>query len=208
MGKSATGVSSDVTAAETSNSNALTAIAQQQNQNSQTLFNESNPGFQTAENQYATLASGNPYAISRAVAPQVQQISQATAGAKQNIMNNAPAGGEKAIALESADVAQGAKVGDVSTGAIGGSFNALAQLAGQGTGESNASANTAISGLGTSNSGFGQIGQQQIQQQQLQAQQKGQSLSAFGGLGGDVAGMIGDTATAGGATGLAALFAM
>jgi hypothetical protein len=208
MGKSATGVSPAVSSAEVSNSNALTAIAQQQNQNSQTLFNESNPGFVTAENQYQTLASGDPYAISRAVAPQVQQISQATAGAKQNIMNNAPAGGEKALALESADVAQGAKVGDVSTGAIGGSFNALAQLAGQGTSESNASANTAISGLGTSTSGFGQIGQQQIEQQQLQAQQKGQSLGAFSSLGGDISGMIGDTTSVSGATGLAALFGM
>jgi hypothetical protein len=123
-------------------------------------------------------------------------------------MNNAPAGGEKALALESADVAQGAKVGDVSTGAIGGSFNALAQLAGQGTSESNASANTAISGLGTSTSGFGQIGQQQIEQQQLQAQQKGQSLGAFSSLGGDISGMIGDTTSVSGATGLAALFGM
>jgi hypothetical protein len=206
MGKSATGVSSAVSSAETNNSNALTAIAQQQNQNSQTLFNESNPGFVTAENHYQTLASGDPYAIATAISPATQQIAKSTAGAKQNIMNNAPAGGEKALALENADVAQGEAVGKAATGAYEGSFNALGQLAGQGTSESNAAANTAISGLGASNSGYGQIGNQQLEQQQLQAQQKGQSLGALGGLGGDISGLIGDTTSASGATGLAALF--
>jgi hypothetical protein len=182
-----------------SNSNALTAIAQQQQNQSSQLFNESNPGFVTAENFNQTLASGDPYAISRAISPATQQIATATAGAKQNIMNNAPAGGEKALALESADVAQGAQVGSAATGSYLNSFSALSQLAGQGTSEGNASANTAISGLGASNTGFGQIGQQQIQQQQLQAQQKGQSLSAFSSLGNDAASAYGSYA------GLAAL---
>jgi hypothetical protein len=178
---------------------------QQQQQSSQ-LFNESNPGFQQSENYNQTLASGDPYAISRAISPATQQIAKATAGAKQNIMNNAPASGATALALESADVAQGAQVGSAATGSYLNSFSALSQLAGQGTAEGISSAGAAISGLGTANQGWGQVGQQQIEGQQLAAQQKGQSLGAFGSLGGDIAGMIGDTTTAGGATGLAALF--
>ena len=97
------------------NSNALTKIAQQQEGNAQTLFSESNPGFQQAEQFNQTLASGDPYAISRAISPATQQISEATAGAKQNIMNNAPSGGEKTLALENADVSQGAQVGKAAT---------------------------------------------------------------------------------------------
>ena len=196
MGKQNTGVSPAVQNAEIQNSDALTKIAQQQNLQSQQLFNESNPGFVQAEQQYATLASGDPYAIARTVAPQTQQIAKATAGAKQNIMNNAPAGGEKALALENADVAQGAQVGNVSSGAVAGSFNALAQLAGQGTSEGISSAGAAISGLGASNQGFGQVGQQQIEAQQLQAQQKGQTLGAIGSLGGDFATYLGDASIA------------
>jgi hypothetical protein len=179
VGKSS-GLSSSVQQQEADNSSALVAIAQQQNQNANTLFNESNPGFVAAENQYQTLASGDPYAIARAVAPQAQQISAATAGAKQNIMNTAPSGGEKNLALEQADVAQGAKIGDITSGAVTGSYNALAQLAGQGTGESISSASTAISGYNSANQGLGQLGSQQIQQ-------KGAQLGALTSLGSDAA---------------------
>src|SRR6202034_1933091 len=109
--------SPQVQSAEVSNSDALTNIALQQNANSQQLFSEANPGFQTAENFYGAIGSGSPYAISTAAAPAVQQISQATAGAKQNILNTAPAGGEKHLALEQADLSQGAPVGGVTSGA-------------------------------------------------------------------------------------------
>ncbi len=165
---------------ELQNSDALVSIAQQQAANSQTLFNEANPGFQSAENFYGTLASGDPYAIARAVAPQTQQIATATAGAKQNIMNNAPSGGEKNLALEQADVSQGAQVGQVSSGAVSNSYNALASLAVQGTGESISGAGNAISGFNSANQGLGQLGN-------LQIQQKGAQLGALTSLGGDAA---------------------
>ena len=110
MGKSS-GLSSSVTGGIQQDASALTALAQQQGANANTLFNLTEPGMATAENFYQVLASGDPTAIARAIAPATQQISQATAGAKQNIMTNAPAGGEKNLALEQADVSQGAQVG-------------------------------------------------------------------------------------------------
>jgi hypothetical protein len=178
-------LSPSVEAGELANSTALTQIAQQQSANSQTLFNESNPGFQTAENFYGALATGSPSAISTAISPAVQQISQATTGAKQNIMNNAPAGGEKNLALEQADVSQGAEVGKAATGSFLGSFNALASLAGQGTGESISSAGTAISGYSSANQGLDALGQQQIAQ-------KGAQLGALTSLA-DTAGTFAGT---------------
>jgi hypothetical protein len=179
MGKSS-GLSPQVESSIQANDTALTQIAQQSANQSSQLFQESNPGFQTAESQYQTLASGNPYAIAKAVAPQVQQIAQSTAGAKANIMNNAPSGGEKNLALEQADVSQGAEVGKVSSGAVSGAYNALASLAGQGTGESIGAAGTGISGFNSANQGLGQLGN-------LQIQQKGAQLGALTSLGGDAA---------------------
>jgi hypothetical protein len=179
LGKSS-GLSSSVTAGEQQNSDALVQIAQQQAGNSQTLFNEANPGFNQAENFYSSIASGSPYAISKAISPAVQQIAQSTAGAKQNIMQNAPSGGEKNLALEQADVSQGAQVGQAATGSFLNSFNALASLAGQGTGESISAAGTGISGYNSANQGLGQLGQ-------LQIQQKGAQLGALTSLGSDAA---------------------
>jgi hypothetical protein len=202
VGKSNAGLTPTVTSGLQQNEDALVSIAQSQNQNSQTLFNEANPGFQSAENFYGTLASGDPYAIARAVAPQTQQIAQATAGAKQNIMNNAPSGGEKNLALEQADVSQGAQVGQVSSGAVSGSYNALASLAGQGTGESISAAGTGISGLNSANSALTSLGGLQMQQYQVQQQAKGQQLGALSSLGGDI------FSAAGSAGSLGALFAL
>jgi hypothetical protein len=179
VGKSS-GLSPAVQQGELANSTALTQIAQQQAANSQQLFNLTEPGLASAENFYGNISTGDPYAIARAIAPATQQIATATAGAKQNIMQNAPAGGEKALALEQADVSQGAQVGQAATGSYLNSFNALAQLAGQGVGESISAAGTGISGFSSANQGLGQLGQ-------LQIQQKGAQLGALTSLGGDVA---------------------
>jgi hypothetical protein len=180
MGKGSSGLSDSVQQGELANSTALTQIAQQQNTRANQLFQESNPGFQQAEQFYGSLSTGDPYAISRAISPATQQIAQSTAGAKQNIMNSAPAGGEKNLALEQADVSQGAEVGKAATGSYLNSFNALASLAGQGTGESISSAGTAISGYNSANQGLNALGQQQIQQ-------KGAQLGALTSLGSDAA---------------------
>lgn len=173
------GVSDQVQQGQLANSNALTALATQQGDNSQKLFNASYPGFGQAENFYQTLSTGDPYAIARATAPATQQIDLATAGAKQNIMNNSPAGGEKNLALEQADVNQGAQVGGNASQGYLGSFNQLAQLAGAGIGAGNAAAGTAISGYGSANTGYNNIYTQQ-------QQQKGAGLGLAGSLAGSL----------------------
>lgn len=180
-----TGVSSSVSQGELANETALTQIAAQQAQNGQSLYNLTEPGLAQSENFYSTIASGDPYAIARAISPETQQINAATTGAITNIQNNAPSGGEKNLAIENAKVAQGAQVGQASTGAFTGSFNALGQLAGQGVGESISAAGTGISGLGYANEALGQLGSQQLQGQNLALQQKGQTLGAVSSLAGD-----------------------
>lgn len=167
-------------ASESANATALTGIAQQNQANSQSLFNASFPGFQQAENHAMDIASGDPGAIAGAIAPAAQQITQATNQAKANIMRTGPAGGEKNLALENADVNQGAQIGNAAAGSYLGSFNNLAGLAGQGVGESSNAANTAVSGYNSSNQGLGTLGNQQIQQ-------KGAQLGALTSLGSDAA---------------------
>lgn len=195
MGGSSKGGGSESTpalqSAEVANTQALTALATQSQQQGEQLFNTTFPGLQTAENAAATLASGDPSAIARLIAPATQQITQATAGAKQNILNNAPSGGEKNLALESADVSQGAQVGSLASQGYNNSFNSLAQLAGQGVSQGQGATGLAISGLNASNQGLGNVVQQNIQE-------KGASLGAITGLG--------STAASGLAYGLTAAF--
>lgn len=183
MGKSQ-GLSPEVEAGQLQNSQALVKIAQEQAAHGTQLFNLTEPGLASAENFYSTLSTGDPYAIARAIAPATQQITQATESAKKNILQNAPAGGEKNLALEQADVARGSEVGKLASGAYTGSFNALAQLAGQGVGESISAAGTGISGFSAANQGLSQLGQEQIQQ-------KGAQLGALTSLGSDVASVAG-----------------
>lgn len=184
------------------NESALVNIASQQaNQGSQ-LFQTAFPGVQQAENFYGTLASGDPYAIARAISPAVKQVNEATAGAKQNILTNAPAGGEKNLAIEQADVAQAGKISDLATGGFLNSFNALGALGGQNIGQSISSANTAVSGLGSANQALGNLGNLQLQQYQIQQQAKGSTLGALSSLG------AGIFEGAGAAGSLGALFAL
>lgn len=180
MGSSSKGLSSSVTAGEQANSNALVGIAQGQANNANQLFQMAFPGMQQSENFAQTLSTGDPYAIAKATAPATQQISQATAGAKQNIMNNAPAGGEKNLALEQADVQQGSQVGSVASQGYLNSFNTLAQLGGAGVGLSNSASSGATSAYGASSQTLSNLGNQQVEQ-------KGASLGALGSLAGAAA---------------------
>lgn len=172
------GLSNQVSQGISSDASALQGLATQQQSNSSNLFNASFPGFGQAENFYTALSSGDPTAISRATAPAAQQINSASVGARQNILNNDPSGGEKNLALEQSRVSQGAQVGQTASSGYLNSFNSLAQLAGQGIGQSTAAAGTGISGFGAANQGLGQLGN-------IQMQQKGASLGALGGLAGD-----------------------
>ncbi len=196
------GLKPAVTSGIQSNETALAQMAAQQNSNSQTLFNESNPGVVQAESFYSSLASGDPGKIATAIAPATEQIAKSTAGAKENIMQNAPSGGEKNLALEKADVSQGEQVGKAATGSFLNSFNALGQLGAQGTSASTSAAEVGISGYGSATNALTSIGGLQMQQQQMKDQEKGQTLGALSSLAGSV--MEG----AGSAGSLGALFAL
>lgn len=202
MGKGSGGLSPNVGSSLTSNASALETLAGQQAQQGQQLFNLALPGYEQAQQYYGAIASGSPYAISTATAPAIAQIAASTQGAKQNILQNAPAGGEKNLAIEQADVNQGAQVGQVTTGAYGGAQNALGQLAGQGIGQSQGAAGTAISGFGAGTSAISNLGNLQMQQYQIEQQAKGSTLGALASLGGGIA------EGAGAAGGLGALFAL
>ena len=129
----------------------------------------------------------------RAISPAAQQINQAKTGTQQSILATAPAGGEKNLALEMADVNAGTQIGQTASGAYTGSFTALGQLAGQGVVESTAAAGTGISGLSASGQELSSLGGLQIQGQQLQMEQKGQELGAFSSLA-SVGGELGSAA--------------
>jgi hypothetical protein len=204
MGKGSTGPSPAVQQGLLSNETALTGIAEQQNTNAQQLYQASFPGFQSAEQFYGALSTGDPYAIARAISPATQQITEQADAAKANILRNSPAGGEKNLALEQVDVNRGAAVGGTATNAFLGSYNALAQLAGQGINENISSAGVGVSGLSAGSQSLQGLGQLQLEGQEIQAQQKGSTLGAFSSLAGSGAELGSAGKIAGGGGGAAA----
>ena len=174
------------------NQTALVDIAKQQSANAKDLFTLAEPGYNIAEQTYQELATGDPARLEQFSAPVAQQASQATAGAKKNILDTAPAGGERNLALEAADLGKAQAVTNAASGAYLGSPNALAALAGQGVGQSIQSASTGIQGYSAGSQTLGSLGGLQIQEQQVQAEEKGNMLGAAGSLGGGIAEGIGE----------------
>src|ERR1700722_13848774 len=181
-GKGSTpGISPATQTALTTDETALVGIAGEQAANSQQIYNLEEPGLQQSTDFYSSLASGDPAAIMRAIAPTAQATSAATAGAKANIMANDPAGGEKNLALELADVNRGRQIASTASGASIGAENALAKMGTSGVGLSGSLASGATSAYGAASGSTLGSGGLQLQGQQLQMQQKGQSLWPVGG---------------------------
>jgi hypothetical protein len=183
MGGKGGGLSDQVQQGMLQNQDALVKIAQSQATNAQQLYKTTEPGLAKAEDFYTALASGDPGAIMRAIGPATEQIQQSAEGATRSILETAPAGGEKNLALSEVQAGKGAAVGDVATKAYLQAPNALATLAGQGVGESISAAGTGISGYSAGSQTLGSLGSLQIEQAQLQSQQKGATLGALGSLG-------------------------
>jgi hypothetical protein len=165
-------------ATQNNDQNALVQLAQTSAQQSGTLFAQGQQDTGRATDYYSALASGDPQAIARAIAPAAQQADTAAASAKQNILQNGPAGGEKNLALEQVDVNRGKTVGDAASNGYSGSFQSLANLGQAATGQSQTSQGQALSGYGTA-------GGMALQEQGLQVQQKGNTLGAISSLAGD-----------------------
>lgn len=187
MGGGGKGAVSNATAekAQASDANQLTSLLSQMQGQSQQLYNLAFPAEQTSQNFFQALASGDPDLISKVIAPAAQQVNQATAGAKQNIMQTAPAGGEKNLALENLNVDQVKQLGGLASQGFTGSFNALAQMGSGGVSQSQGAASTAIGAGSAAGTQWSNIVQENIAE-------KGASMGAFGGLAGGVGSMVGD----------------
>lgn len=180
----------------------LSGVLKQQSGESSQLFNLAFPGMVQSEDFSQALASGSPDLIAKVIAPAAQQVQAATAGAKQNILSTTPAGGERNLALQEADVSQGAQIGSLASQGYLGSFNNLASLGQSGIGLGQNAASVGISAANSANSAYSNLIQEHMQQ-------KGATLGAFGTLGQSVASGIGGGlgASAGGASTKGALAA-
>lgn len=162
MGKSG-GISQSTQDAEVGIAQQQTDIAAQASSRADQLFSASFPGFEQSEQYYQQLASGDPAAIARAIAPATQQINQQSDASKKRIEQDAPRGGAKNLALEENDINKGAQVGNLATQSYLSSFQNLAGLAGQGVGESTASTSTALNGLSAAGNQYSNVANQQAE---------------------------------------------
>jgi hypothetical protein len=183
MGKGG-GISDRTQAAEVNIAQQQTDIAKQQQQNAQREFNASYPGFQTAENYYQTLASGDPSAIARSIAPATQQINAQAEANKQRINQDTARGGAKNLALAENEINKGAQIGNASTQSFLQAFQSLAGLAGQGIGQSNQATGLATGALSAAGNQYSQIANQQ-------AEGKAAQLGFFSSLAGSGAELAG-----------------
>ena len=156
-------------------------LAQQQQAASDKTLGVVSPGLQTAENYYASLATGDPTKIMSAIGPAVSQIGSQTQQAKTQITEGTPRGGAQDLALAEADISKAGQVGNLATQAYTGSFPALAQLFQGGAGISVnqiANAISSASGAGTTTA---QVGQEQSSAKASTMGLLGSMSSAAGG---------------------------
>jgi hypothetical protein len=144
------------------------------------LFNLALPGLQQATGYYGKLASGDPNALARANAPAIQQITGQSNKQLSDIMQNAPRGGARDLAISEADLSKGAQISGLTTGSYTSAFPSLASLGGQNVGQGNQATSTGIQGMNAAANQYGNI-------QQLQNEQKATSLGAMSGGLGDIA---------------------
>ena len=151
-----------------------------------TLFNLALPGLEQAESYYGKLASGDPAALARASAPAIQSITSNTNAAKKNIIQDNPRGGERNLALEEADLSQGAQISQLTTGSYTGAFGSLAGLGGQNVSQGTAATSTGLQGMNAAANQYGNL-------QQLNSEQKATQLglwSSLAGAGASIAGAL------------------
>lgn len=183
MGKQS-GESQSLQNAQTNLANVMATTGQQSAQEGSTLFNLALPGLEQSEAYYGKLASGDPLALARANAPTIQQITGNTQSAEKNIVQDMPRGGERNLALEEANLSQGAQISQLTTGSYTGAFGSLAGLGGQNVSQGNAATSTGLQGMNAAANQYGQL-------QQLSQEQKGSQLgfiTSLVGTGAELAG--------------------
>jgi hypothetical protein len=164
----------------------LTATGAQSAQEGSTLFNLALPGLQQATSYYGKLASGDPNALARANAPAIQQITGQSNEQLKNIMQNAPRGGARDLALSEADLSKGAQISNLTTGSYTNAFGSLAGLGGQNVSQGNQATSSGLQGLNAAANQYGNL-------QQLNNEQKSTMLgfgASLAGAGASVAGAL------------------
>ena len=151
-----------------------------------TLFNLALPGLEQATGYYGKLASGDPNALARANAPAIQQITGQSNQQLQNIMQNAPRGGARNLAISDADLSKGAQISNLTTGSYVNAFPSLASLGGQNVGQGTSATSVGLQGMNAAANQYGNI-------QQLNNQQKQEQLALYTGLAGSAAAFAGGT---------------
>jgi len=162
----------------------MSQTAQQSAQEGGTLFNLALPGLQQATSYYGKLASGDPNALARANAPAIQQITGQSNDQLKNIMQNAPRGGARDLAISDADLSKGAQISNLTTGSYTNAFPSLASLGGQNVGQGTSATATGLQGMNAAANQYGNL-------QQLQQEQKQTQLGAITGIAGAAASFAG-----------------
>ena len=162
----------------------MSATGQQSAQEGSTLFKLALPGLQKSTDYYGKLASGDPNALARANAPAIQQITGQSDQQLKNIMQNAPRGGARDLAISEGDLSKGAGISNLTTGSYTSAFPSLASLGGQNVGQGTSATATGLQGMNASANQYGQL-------QQLNMEQKSQQMGFITSLAGAAAGAAG-----------------
>lgn len=127
------------------------------------LYGESQPGFNQALHYYSDLASGNPAAIQKAIAPAVNNIDQQFNREQQASQYNRARGGAEGDLNRSVSNARSAAVGNAELTTANQAPGQLASISGQGLGISQEALSNAISAF--ANAGYLNQGLAQQQSQ-------------------------------------------
>lgn len=138
-----------------------TRLAEREEARAAELHGISLPWLKTAGSYYETLASGDPNAIFRQVAPAIEGITTAGEAQRERIRAEMPRGGEARLAEEQSKIAEGGQVGSLITQSYTSAFPALASLAGRGLGLSINEMANAIAAFGGAGQTLGQLGSQE-----------------------------------------------
>jgi hypothetical protein len=183
MGKPS-GESQQLQASQANLADVMASTGKQSAAQGGTLFNLALPGLEKSESYYGKLATGDPAALAKANAPAIQQIGAGTDAAKKNIIQDAPRGGGRDLALAEADINKGAEISKLTTGSYLGSFGSMANLGGQNVSQGNAATSTGLQGMNAAANQYGQL-------QQLGNEQKATQLGFITSLAGSAAAVAG-----------------
>lgn len=150
-------------------------IANQSNARSAELFNEGQPGLQSAIGYYTKMASGDTKTMMKAASPAVEQINTQAQNAKQNITNTMARGGAQDLAKAEVDAQKAGQTGNLLTQAYTSAFPALASI-GQGT------AGLSVNEIANALSGFSGAANTQSNLINQEEQGKAASMSMMTGL--------------------------